>query len=285
MDSNMFTLLPMSQRFSLEPGKTYEGSITVVNPADATEDFVYKVAVSPYGVSGRDYQADLITDSDRTAIAKWIKIKEPTGKIKPNESKEVKFTITVPNNAPSGGQYAAITVTSDNSGKEGEGVTVQNVFEMASIVYGNVAGETKYEGEVLENNIPGFVAVAPVKLSALITNTGNVHSDATFVITVTDIFSGNVILPTDENDGQYTELIMPESERFVEREVSNLPTLGIVKINQTIYYNGQAYPLEKNVILCPIWFIILVVVTIAAIVATIVHLVRKHYRGKKHIDV
>ena len=66
MDSNMFTILPMSQRFSLKPGETYEGSITVVNPVDATEDFAYKASIVPYGVSGEDYQADLVTDSDHT---------------------------------------------------------------------------------------------------------------------------------------------------------------------------------------------------------------------------
>ena len=79
MDSNMFTILPMSQRFSLKPGETYEGSITVVNPVDATEDFAYKASIVPYGVSGEDYQADLVTDSDHTMVAKWIKLEEPTG--------------------------------------------------------------------------------------------------------------------------------------------------------------------------------------------------------------
>ena len=91
--NNTFTLLPMSQRFLLMPGKVTEGSIKIVNPADATEDFSYKVTVTPYGVVGEDYKADLETDSTRTAIAKWIEIEEPTGKIKPNESKEVKLLL------------------------------------------------------------------------------------------------------------------------------------------------------------------------------------------------
>lgn len=284
MDSNMFTVLPMSQRFSLKPGETYEGSITVVNPVDATEDFAYKIAVVPYGVSGQDYQADLVTDSNHTAMAKWITVKEPTGKVKPNESKKVEFTITVPKNAPAGGQYAALTVTSNNDVNNSEGVAIQNVFEMASIIYGSVAGKTVYDGEVQENNIPGFVMSTPVKLSALISNRGNVHVDATFKITVSDFFTGNVILPTEENDGEYSEVIMPETTRFVEREVSNLPALGVVKINQTIYYNGQAYPVEKDVIICPIWFLALLAVTVCAIIGTIVHLILKHHKNKRLIE-
>ena len=284
MDSNMFTILPMSQRFSLKPGETYEGSITVVNPVDATEDFVYKASIVPYGVSGEDYQADLVTDSDHTMIAKWIKLEEPTGKVKPNESKKINFTITVPKDAPAGGQYAAITVTSDSDAKGGDGVTVQNVFEMASIIYGTVAGETRHEGKVEENNVPGFVVNLPVKLTAKLTNSGNVHADATFIISVSDFFTGHVILPTEENDGEYNEIIMPDTTRLVEREVNNLPALGVVKVNQTIYYNGEVSTIEKNVIICPIWFMILVAVTLCAIIGAIVHIVKKHRKNKKQID-
>ena len=280
MESNMFTILPMSQRFSLEPGKTYEGKITVVNPVDATEDFAYKISTTPYGVSDSSYTADLITDTDRTAISKWIKIEEPTGKIKPNESKEIKFTIKVPENAPGGGQYAALTVSSDPAESDAEGVTVQNVFEMASVIYGTVAGETIHKGEIKENNVPGFVVNTPVKLTALISNEGNVHEDASFTISVTDFFTGHVILPTEENDGHYSEIIMPETERLVEREISNLPALGVVKVNQTIQYNGEMSVVEKDLIICPIWFMVLIMATLGAIIFTIVHLVRKNRKKK-----
>lgn len=286
MDSNMFTVLPMSQRMNLEPGQTYEGSITVVNPVDATGDFKYKAEVAPYGVKQSEdnphseYEVDLTTDSKYTSMSKWIKIKEPTGSVKPNESKKIEFTITVPENAPAGGQYAAITVASDTEAAAGEGVAVQNVFEMASIVYGLVNGKTEHKGEILENNVPGFVVTTPVTLSGLISNDGNVHEDATVVISVKDFFTGRVILPTEEDEGQYTELIMPETTRFFERQVSNLPMLGVVKVNQTIYYQGVADTKEKDIIICPIWFMALVVVTIAAIVTTIVLTVKKHKKKR-----
>lgn len=278
-EDNMFTVLPMSQRISLQPGKTYEGDITVVNPADAKNDFSYKAAVAPYSVTENDhddYTIDLIKDSSYTTLSKWIKIDEPKGKIKPNESKKVHFTITVPENAPAGGQYAAITISSDEASENSEGVNVKNVFEMASIIYASVSGETVREGEILENNVPGFILNPPAKVSAMISNKGNIHEDADITITVSDFFTGNVILPTEEDDGNYSEIVMPETTRYIEREVNNLPALGIVKVNQTIYYNGKSSTVEKDILICPIWFMALVVLTIAAIVATIVHLVKKH---------
>ena len=282
---NMFTILPMSQRFSLKAGEVTEGSIKIVNPADATENFSYKVSVTPYGVVGEEYTADLMSDSPRTSISKWIKIEEPTGEIKPNETKEIKFTISVPEDAPPGGQYATIAVSSNNDAKSNEGVAVQNVLEMASIVYGTVAGEIKRGGEILENNVPGFVVTTPAKLSALIRNDGNIHDDATFVITVSDFFSGNVILPTEEESGEYTELIMPETTRYIEREVGHLPSLGVVKVKQTIYYQGVANTVEKDIIICPIWFMALVALTIGAIIFSIVRTIKKHRKKNSRVII
>lgn len=280
--NNTFTILPMSQRFILKPGEVTEGSIKIVNPADATENFPYKVSVTPYGVIGEDYTADLETDSTRTAIAKWIKIEEPTGEVKPNESKEIKFKIDVPENAPIGGQYATIAVSSNADATASSGVAVQNVLEMASVIYGTVNGPIEHKGEILENNIPGFVVNPPITLSGLIKNDGNIHEDATFVIKVTDFFTGNTILPTEDDDGEYSELIMPETTRLIERNISNLPALGVVKVSQTIYYMGKEPSIaEKTVIICPIWFMALVAATLLAIVFAIVGIVRKHKKAKK----
>lgn len=278
--TNAFTIMPMNQKISLSPGEVYEGSITIVNPAYAKEDFAYVAEVTPYGVSGEEYTADLLSESDRTAIFKWIKIAEPTGSVKPNESKELKFTITVPKNAPAGGQYATIAVASNADAEDSNnGVNVQNIFEIASIIYADVAGETVHDGEILENNVPSFVLTKPVTLSALLTNNGNVHESATFTITVSDFFTGRVILPTKENTGTYSEVIMPETSRYTEREVSDLPELGIVKVTQTINYNGQTSTTEKNIIICPIWFIALITLTVAAIITAIVLIIRKHRRN------
>ena len=285
MENSSFTVLPMSQRFSLEPGKTYTGSISVVNPADATEDFHYVMSVSPYGVMGEDYTADLVTVTNRSEIVKWITISEPTGTVKPNETKEVEFTITVPENAAAGGQYAAIAVSSNEQNTASQGVAVNNVFELASLIYASVAGKTEHEGKILENNVPGFVVKAPITLSALISNEGNVHEDATFIISASNMFTGEVILPTEDNEGRYNELIMPETTREITREISSLPALGVIKVNQTIYYQGDVQTVEKNVIICPIWFMCLVGATILAIIGAIVGIILKHKKKKNRIAI
>lgn len=278
--SNVFTVLPMAQSISLKAGQVYEGSITVVNPSDATADFPYQANVTPYGVSNEGYEADLVTDSDRTAISKWIEIEEPTGVVHPNESKEIKFTIKVPNNAPAGGQYATIAVSSNPDEGSNDGVTIQNVYEIASIIYATVDGEIVHEGQIVENRIPGFVVSTPITIGAYLRNDGNVHENATFTITVSDFFTGRVILPTENNDGQYVETIMPETERYVEREISDVPTLGVIKVTQAINYNGETSTIEREIVICPIWFMAIIFLTIAAIITAITLIIKKHRRNK-----
>ncbi len=281
---NAFTILPMSQNFTLVPGETYTGSITVVNPVNSTSDFAYSVSVSPYNVIGEDYQADISNVSAYSKIADWITIDNPTGSVKPNESQEINFTINVPADAAAGGQYAAIMVSSDPSKQESEGVSINNVFALGSIIYADVEGEVTHEGSILQNNIPEFSTVTPVAVSALLDNHGNVHENAIFALNVTNALTGEKIFPTDEDqNNHFSEIVMPETTRYITRNIDNLPTLGIVKVEQTIYYNNEVSTVSKNIVLCPIWFFFLVALVIFSIIGFIVASVRHHRRKKSAI--
>ena len=100
------------------------------------------------------------------------------------------------------------------------------------------------------------------------------------MLKVTDFFTGNVIFPTGEETGEFSEIVMPETTYLATRNISNLPALGVVKVSQTVYYRGESSTTEKEVIICPIWFMLLVAATIAAIIAFIVSRVRKHRKKK-----
>ena len=281
---NAFTILPMSQNFTLVPGETYTGSITVVNPVNSTSDFAYSVSVSPYNVIGEDYQADISNVSAYSKIADWITIDNPTGSIKPNESQEINFTINVPADTAAGGQYAAIMVSSDPSKQESEGVSINNVFALGSIIYADVEGEVTHEGSILQNNIPEFSTVTPVAVSALLDNHGNVHENAIFALNVTNALTGEKIFPTDEDqNNHFSEIVMPETTRYITRNIDNLPALGIVKVEQTIYYNNEVSTVSKNIVLCPIWFFFLVALVIFSIIGFIVASVHHHRRKKSAI--
>ena len=282
-NSNMFTVTPMSHSVTLDAGDTYEGEIIVANPANAAQDFNYKVEASSYGVVGDDYLADLLTETERTQIAKWITIDNPTGVLKPNESVKIHYTVNVPENAPAGGQYAAILVSSDLDVKGSDSVSVNNVFEMASILYAKINGEMIHEGEIISASVPGFVTTTPITVSTTLRNDGNIHETARISLEVRSYFSADNIYPKVGEDGTLDEIIMPGTTRHVERDIDGISPLGIYDVLQTVNYMGKTDTIHQVVIACPIWFMALVFVTLVAIVTTIVVSVKKHRKKRRVI--
>jgi len=278
-----FLITPMNQHFYLKPGQVFEGSIKVVNPANSIGNFNYVVSVAPYGVVGEDYDVDLTTNSYWNQIAEWITIENDKGVLTPNEVAEVKFTITVPENAPAGAQSATIVVTQDKDNEAQSGMMMENIFEMASIIYADIEGEMRHEASILSNGIPSFSDVPTVTLGVLLDNNGNVFEEVKTGIKVRNVISGETILPTEVNEGMYVDIVMPETRRYIQRNVVDLPFLGVVNIEQTVYYNGVTSVESRDVFICPIWFMVLVGITIALFVAAIVKLIKLHERKKMYV--
>lgn len=282
MDTNVksFSVLPMGQNIVLKKGKTYSGEISIAVPSDATEDFAYSVSVSPYSVTSdesNDYVEDLMNSGAYTQIVDWVTVEEPEGTIEPNGVKKIHFKIDVPADAPVGGQYAVLMVGQKADATSGSGASIQSVIEIASILYATVDGEIIKGGEILENNIPGFSFNNTVKIGALIRNDGNAHSVAGFEVKVTNFFTGEVIFPKEEDENNvFTEVIMPGTTKSTSREITNLPVLGVVNILQDVTFNGQTVKKNVNVIICPLWFLGLVFLSICAIVTFIILRIRAH---------
>ena len=264
--SKTFTVLPMGQNISLTPGTTYEGEISIAIPSDATESFSYEVTVAPYSVVDDEYTADLISTGAYTQIVDWITIDEPTGTIAPNGTKKIYFSINVPEDAPVGGQYASLLVGQNPDTLENQGISIQNLMQIASVIYANVEGEIVTGGEILENTMPGFSFVNSISTEAILKNDGNSHSIASFNIKVTNFFTGEVIFPKDNEEGIFTEVIMPETTRTISREIDNLPVLGLVNVSQKITFEGETVENVTNVLICPIWFLALVFLSICSII-------------------
>ena len=274
----------MSQTINLSPGEVYTGSILIANSASATEDFHYSISIVPYNVSGEDYQIDTSNVSTYSQIANWITISEPTGSITPDNSKTVDFAISVPADAVGGAQSAAIIVSPDHQTETSQNVAVGNVFSLASIVYANISGETKNEGEILENNVPFFTVSTPVNVSTLVSNSGNTFLAANIEISVKNSLTGEQILSQESDQGNsFSELIMPESTRLITRNIENLPTVGVVHIEQSVNYAGSTSVVSHELVICPVWFMALVIAVIVGVISGIIALVVHHKRKKQII--
>ncbi len=276
-----FTLMPMSQDIELVAGEIYHGSIKIANPVDATEDFYYVIETTPYSVTGTNYEENLVTQSNWSMVTDWITIEEPTGKIKPNETKTIHFTIDVPETAPAGGQYATLAVRSNSPAENENGVAIKNIYEMASVIFAKVAGETVHSGQIVSNTIPGFVTNGAPVMQAEIINEGNVHEVAEVTVEIKNAMSGEVILPRENTANVYTEVIMPGTTRHLVRAIADLPELGVFEVTQNITYMGRVSPNTVTVVICPLWFLLLAILTIGTIIGTILGLIFRHKSKKK----
>ena len=278
--SHSFTILPMSQSLELRPGQTWTGKLTVANPADATDDFHYLVTVEPYSVVGEDYEIDTESMLESSQIVDWINIAEPTGVLKPNGTSEVEFTITVPEEAAGGGQYAALMVTSDPEYEEAQGVAVNQSFAIGSIIYAEIDGEVLRDSSVISNSVPGFVLSTPVMASATLENNGNVHETAIIQLTVKNKLTGETIFPVDNTSKGFAEIVMPGSTRAISRSIDNLPVVGVVSVEQTIHYGGHESSVQQDVVICPVWFMTLIVVLVLGIIGGIIGLCIRNRRRR-----
>ncbi len=273
MGSTML-ISPPRQKIVLIPGETYEGSIKVSTPANASQDLKYSVEIGSFnlgkdengGIDYNDTDVDSITSYNQ--IMDWITLGKTEGSVGANQSDIIPFSISVPEDAPGGGQYATIIVQDDTESESGEGnVAIQNVIRFASTIIAEVAGETREKGSVIENNIPSFLLSSPLNATSMVRNDGNVHTDASYTLQVWPLFSGEEICTNEEEPT--TSLIMPETERY-HLEKCDLPPIGIFRAKQTVKIFGEISTVEKTIIVCPLWLLFIVVFAIVSIIIWLV---------------
>ena len=282
LDTTM-TISPPKQRIVLVPGETFEGTIRVSNSVESKKDLEYSVSIGSFGL-GKDENGNIdYNDTDTDTITaynemmQWITLGKESGTVAPNTTDVVPFTINVPADAPAGGQYATIIVQNDtksDTSTEGN-VAIENVIRFASIIYAEVAGQTRDEGVIVENNIPSFIFSDKLSGTSMVKNDGNVHTDASFVLQVWPLFSDEEICTNEEKPS--TSMIMPESERLHVESCSDPNTgeevslpIGIYRAKQTVKIFGETSVAERTVFVCPLWLLFLIIFVIALIIIWLV---------------
>ncbi len=276
MEERLFSVSPMAHEVTLTPGKEYQGSIRISVPSDATEELKYAIEVVPYTINKDNYGAKFDESTDYTTIVDWTKVEEPEGTLKPNEIRDIKYTIDVPESAPGGGQYLALLVRDNSETKKGEGLSIDNTFELASIIYAKIDGELTREAEIQSNSVPGFSLEPKIETSATLVNNGNIHEQAIIETTITNKFTGETVYPENTDEAAASEMVMPDSTRNYTKGIDGLPMMGVFDVKQTIFFGNGSDTAEGMLIICPIWFMLLVFLVIGAIIAGIVARVMRH---------
>ncbi|MBQ8992086.1 hypothetical protein IJ103_01685 [Candidatus Saccharibacteria bacterium] len=270
---------PVKQKLKLEPGQSFVSSFKVLNIG--TEDFTYKVDVSPYSVVDQDYNADYESVSnDYTKMFNWVTIDEnlKTGTLKAKSSVDIPFTITVPKDVPSGGQYAAITAETADSSVQGS--IIETVNRLAMILYADISGATRQSGSIINNDVNTFTFEPPLTVSSLVENTGNVESTATYIVKVWPLGSNETVYNNEQNPNRFVDII-PDTRRFYSISWDGAPHLGVFTVEQSIEYLGQTSVTRKLVIICPLWLMLIIILVIVALVTWLVSRIVKRRKTKE----
>ena len=265
-----FLMSPMYEKISLDPGESYSSSFTITTPSQATADFNYQVYTQSYY---RDENNIAIFEDveGHSQMVDWITIDSPTtGTLPPDGYATIRFTINVPENAPAGGQYAAITVGTAHPETQGsdDGIKIQESIAMGYTVYAEITGETVKQGEITDINVPSFLFSGNITGSSSIKNTGNVHGDAIYKLQVFPLFSSEEVYTNEENPD--IRVVLPDRTLYYETSWDNTPWLGIFNVLYTVEFEGVVSQVSKMVIVCPIWLLFVVIFGIIMLIIWIV---------------
>lgn len=268
---------PINYKKVLVPDSTEDLTITLSTPGDAKEAANYELEVRPFFFDNNGESYFEAKDS-YSEIVNWITIPEEDvkGIIKPNEPKKIVYRITVPENAPAGGQYAVIIVkTYDDNGSD-----IKQIYEMTQAIYAEVAGETIRGGEVISTNLPTVLFSGNLTASATIKNNGNIHAYAKHTLKVLPLF-GDEELFTNEESPQEGAVIMPGASRLTSIAWENTPVAGIFRVKYSVEFEGVKNELEKIVIVCPLWLLIVIVLFVATIIYRLLTSAKPSKKTKK----
>ena len=278
-----FAVSPMKEKIVLNPGDEYSSSINVYVPPRYDTDIKYQIEVEGFFVD-ENYSNVYEKCATYCEMVDWVKIDSPTeGRLASGEETRVEYTINVPENAPGGGQYAAIIVkadpweqenSSDDASDSGDKVAsaIQEEKRIAYTIYAEIAGDVKKGGEIVDIDVPSFLLSGKITGSASVKNTGNVHGDATYKLQVFPLFSDEEIYTNEENPA--TATVLPERTRYEQTAWEQTPSVGIFNVIYTVEFEGTTAQVSKLVIICPIWLLFIIFFVIAMIVIWIVMRVR-----------
>ncbi|MCI0479445.1 hypothetical protein L0Y59_02775 [Candidatus Uhrbacteria bacterium] len=217
-DASAFTVSPVIVDIGVEPGKSTQGALTVMNDGERTR--TYYVSVQKFVAQGEEGHQEFLPEEDRTGLASWIVPQAKSITLGPKESAEFTYAVVVPEGAEPGGHYAALFFSSlpetlDEDSSVGMGAKTGVLFLLK--VPGDIKEDARVEsfrlmndGKVL-NHLPAYFDLR-------VRNLGNVHFRPEGSIVVRNLF-GSVTARISANPRG--SRVLPNSVRRVDAAWAN----------------------------------------------------------------
>ena len=259
----------------LDPGKTYESEFQVKNIG--TEKLNYHIYVTPYYEQGEEGEKVYTVSNNYTYLSEWVTFSQTEGTLESQASELITFRVKIPEDAAGGAQNAAIMVETNDSIDNSKAVSASG--RVALILFSQINGEVNACGKIIDKNIPSLLLKPPIFAAGRVENCGNIDLNVKYEMEVSSIFSDDIIYTNEEAPTVLATL--PETRRYTKIEWEGSPSFGIFKVKLKVTYNGQTEELNKIVLVCPLWLIVLTITFIGAVVFWLVYRNRSRKTSKK----
>lgn len=255
-NSRAVTVGPVKLEYSVDPGAIINGELFLQNEGAATNTFY------PSFEKFTEANGEKRFMKEDTDLPTWFKI---PGSIvlKAGESRQIPFTLNIPQNAPPGGHFAVIWWSTTPPGPAGQQVSITT--KAGIVVYLRVSGDIKESADI-SLSVPGRIfGSLPVNIGVMVKNTGNSYIKPLGELTLRNIF-GQTRLSAPVN--KYGTNILPESERSFDAAFDSSDFfLGPYTIKANIIYGDKATKFTDSYLIWILpWKGIVVIVLILLII-------------------
>lgn len=267
-ESLNLTITPPLIKVNFTPGQIWQSSVKIVNnnPKDLNV-FVSVMDFKSGPEGGIVFLKKKTEDDNKFLLSEWIEFPEKTILIPAFQSKNIPFSIKVPENAETGGKYAAILVgTKPPEGLEGTAIKITPL--VSSLILANVRGDVKEAIWIREFSTDKTIYQKPkVNFTLKIENVGNVHIQPIGEIKIFNMYGKERGIITFNQSTEYGN-ILPQSLRkwnFIWEGEDSLFEIGRYKAILNLIYGNEIKQTETR----EVHFYILPLIPLAVVLGAI----------------
>lgn len=251
-------IAPLRNYLAANAGETVTRAFTVANRTD--QPITITTSLEEFSVADYtyDYRFDKVDNN-------WVQLVERSFVLKPFESREVPYRITLPPDASPGGYYYTLYASS----------TVQNestnsTLRAASLLYLTVNGELQRSSQVVGRVIPWIVTSPQINYALDVKNTGNIHYFGYFASSIRG-------LTYQDAPNGISQLLMPDRIRKIENSIRAPLIPGIYRLNYSYTPDqGRATTGTQYFVYLPPWSIALLII----LAAVTIHLILRRRKNR-----
>ena len=169
---------PTLFEMSAVPGQVWKSSIKVINNNNyPLTVYGNPVNFAPQGEGGQGNFKPLLDNGDQeTTLAGWIEMTSETIEVPAEQSELIEFVVTIPEDAPPGGHFAAILVGTQPPVNEEGAMELRTSQIVSSLFFLRIEGDVIEDGAIRSfSSANNFTEVTSADFELRFENKGNVH--------------------------------------------------------------------------------------------------------------